>query len=516
MIVTHQGEALKRKFWTTSTTIILISTLLLLALSLLTVSRIEQVYRTTTSESIEHLKRQFLHDTVQNQIKRIDTMRMFASQRYTDELNRKLSLLDNAYSTGDGFLGRARSYLSNKANVAWTAVLWEKETGKVILDTHSLVGEGEVPIEVVGKIVADYSIHTFRSYAPYTLFLGIPQKAVEDEVKAFIAEEIHNSTYSENSYIWVNEVVNWEGGDDYAIRRIHPNLRDTIGTLLSTSMTDIKGNTPYKTELEGVKEHGELFFTYYFQKKDSEEISEKLTYAKLYKDYNWIVAMGIHLDDLSAYVDNTNNQSSFILRQITPLLIFLVLGLFVFNSVLLMIIEKRKSKKDNQALQIEANQDTLTGVGNRRYGESVLKDLFFQFKRDQKPVLLAIFDIDFFKHINDTYGHDIGDRTLVQLCRSLEDVVCTKDSLFRLGGDEFLIICPDIEGKALEQISTTLLETARAVDVSSEGASFSLTISIGITTFHESDENEQQALKRADKALYRAKQSGRDRCEVDW
>ncbi|MDD3928202.1 MAG: sensor domain-containing diguanylate cyclase, partial [Sphaerochaeta sp.] len=319
-----------------------------------------------------------------------------------------------------------------------------------------------------------------------------------------------------NSYIWVNEVVNWEGGDDYAIRRIHPNLRDTVGTLLSTNMTDIRGNTPYKTELEGVKQNGELFFTYYFQKKDSKEISEKLTYAKLYKDYNWIVAMGIHLDDLSAYIDETNYQSSVVLRQTTPLFMFLVLGLFIFNSVLLMIIEKRKSKKDTQVLQLQANQDTLTGIGNRRYAESLVKDMFIQFKRDQKPVLLALFDIDYFKHINDTYGHDIGDRTLVQLCRSLEHVVCSTDSLFRLGGDEFLVVCSKTEEKDLERISTTLLETARAVDVSSEGASFSLTISVGISTFRESDENEQQALKRADKALYRAKMAGRDRCEIDW
>lgn len=507
---------MKRKFWTTSTSIILISAILLLALSLLTISRIEKVYRTNTAESIEQLKRQFLYDSVQNQIKRIDTQRVITNQRYQAELERKLLLLDNAYTTGDGFVGRATSYFSNTANAAWTAVLWEKETGKVMLDTHSLVGEGELPIEVVGTRIHEYVTHSLCSYAPYTLFLGIPQTMIESEVKASIAEEIYGSAYSENSYIWVNEVVNWDGGDGYAIRRIHPNLRDTAGTLLSTSMTDIKGNTPYKTELEGVKEHGELFFTYYFQKKDSKEISEKLTYAKLYKDYNWIVAMGIHLDDLSIYVDNTNNQSSFILRQITPLFIFLVLALFVFNSVLLMIIEKRKSKKDNQALQLEANQDTLTGIGNRRYGELVLKDTFFRFKRDKTPVLLAFFDIDYFKHINDTYGHDIGDRTLVQLCRALEHVVCTRDALFRMGGDEFLVICSDIGGKNLEKISTTLLETARAVDISSEGASFSLTISIGIATFRESDINEQQALKRADKALYRAKEAGRDRCEIDW
>ncbi|NCC12729.1 MAG: hypothetical protein EOM32_05075, partial [Spirochaetia bacterium] len=258
---------MKHRLWTTSTTLILISSLLLLILSLATVFRIESVYRTQTAQSIGQLKRQFLYDSVQNQIKRIDTQRTITNQRYEAELERKLSLLDNAYTTGEGFLGRATSYFSNTANAAWTVILWEKESRAVILDTHDLVAEGEVPVEVVDTLLADYPIHRIRSFAPYTLFLGIPQTVIEAEVKGFITEEIYGSAYSENSYIWVNEVVNWEGGDDYAIRRIHPNLRDTVGTLLSTNMTDIKGNTPYKTELEGVKEHGELFFTYYFQKK---------------------------------------------------------------------------------------------------------------------------------------------------------------------------------------------------------------------------------------------------------
>ncbi len=166
-----------------------------------------------------------------------------------------------------------------------------------------------------------YTIYALKSLGPYTLFVGIPQDFVDEQVKEHIAKEIHDSTYSENSYIWVNEVLNYEGGDDYAIRRIHPNLRDTVGTKLSTNMTDVKGTTPYKTELEGVKQHGELFFTYYFKKMGSETISEKLTYAKLYKDFDWIVAMGIHLDDMNGYIDTTTGQSTRIVRRIAPVFV---------------------------------------------------------------------------------------------------------------------------------------------------------------------------------------------------
>jgi len=143
----------------------------------------------------------------------------------------------------------------------------------------------------------------------------------------------------------VNEVLNYEGGDDYAIRRIHPNLRDTVGTKLSTNMTDVKGTTPYKTELEGVKQHGELFFTYYFKKMGSETISEKLTYAKLYKDFDWIVAMGIHLDDMNGYIDTTTGQSKYELSN--RALFFQYLVFLLFTPCFWCISSNEETKRAN-------------------------------------------------------------------------------------------------------------------------------------------------------------------------
>ena len=87
------------------------------------------------------------------------------------------------------------------------------------------------------------------------------------KTKASVADIIHNQKFANEGYIWVNEVKNWNGGDNYAIRRIHPNLIDTEGTYLSTNTKDIKGNTPYLTELEGVKNSGEIFSTYYLQEE---------------------------------------------------------------------------------------------------------------------------------------------------------------------------------------------------------------------------------------------------------
>lgn len=107
------------------------------------------------------------------------------------------------------------------------------------------------------------------------LRLGFDHPDVDEAVKRRIYLEIHGYQFSNDAYIWVNEVIDYAGGADYAIRRIHPNMKDTEGMYLSTDMTDIAGNLPYLTELEGIKEDGELFFNYFFKKKGCDVVSEK-------------------------------------------------------------------------------------------------------------------------------------------------------------------------------------------------------------------------------------------------
>lgn len=506
----------KQRTWVASTILILLSTILLVGLSLFTIVRVERVYISNTAKSIEYLKRQFLFDSVNNQIKRIDTQRELAQQYYLQELDRTLCIVEYLYESGAGSVDEIVSYFSNETNAYWTAMLWVKSTGSLLLDNQHVALPNIAPVEMAGLLSKEYQVYAIKSYGPYTLFFGIPQPYIDERVKNYIAQEIYNSEYSENSCIWVNEVVNYEGGDDYAIRRIHPNLKDSVGTFLSTNMTDMKGNTPYKTELEGVKKDGELFFTYYFKKMGSDIISEKLTYAKLYKDFDWIVAMGIHLDDLTLYIDATTGQSTKIVSQIAPVFIGSVLALFILHSLLLILLEHRRNKKSEHLLEEQVYKDTLTGVGNRRFGLMVLKERFMQFKRDGNSSLIVLFDVDYFKQINDTYGHDIGDRCLIQLSKAISQVICSEKSLFRWGGDEFLIICPSITKDQLEGIQKTLLETVHSASVLHEGLSINATISAGISTFRTSDETEDQAFKRADMALYQAKQLGRNRCEVDW
>ncbi len=170
--------------------------------------------------------------------------------------------------------------------------------------------------------------------------------SVKDTLLTILLKErclnrIRKTILVDNGYIWVNEVINYEGGDDYARRLVHANLPETEGMLLSTSMTDINGNFPYQTELDGIIEDGELFHKYWFKKRDSEAIVEKLSYAKHYEKLNWIIATGVYLDDVEAIVNADLRESeNLYLRQI-KITLFIIGGLLILVVFTLVFFRKK-------------------------------------------------------------------------------------------------------------------------------------------------------------------------------
>ena len=167
----------------------------------------------------------------------------------------------------------------------------------------------------------------------------------------------------------MNEIINYEGGPDYAIRRIHPNLPETEGQLLSTATTDIKGNLPYLEELNGVKANGEVYFTYYFKKNGSEAISEKLSYAKLYKPFDWIIAMGIHIDDTELQVDRTTERGLQLANTLSMYLSLFIAAVFAVTVLFLFTLEHWVFRKSQKVLEDKINMDHLTGALSRDAGD---------------------------------------------------------------------------------------------------------------------------------------------------
>jgi diguanylate cyclase (GGDEF)-like protein len=268
--------------------------------------------------------------------------------------------------------------------------------------------------------------------------------------------------------------------------------------------------------LEGVKRDGELFFTYFFKKKDSDIVSEKVTYAKLYRPYNWIIAMGVHLDDIEAYADQANVASASSVRHLVLVIAAVTACLMAVALVLLSLLERWYFRKTNLAFREKADLDHLTAAYNRRAAEELLKSLFSQFKITGQNSVILMFDIDDFKKINDKYGHDQGDTVLRKLSDALSRQIRSSDHLCRWGGDEFLLVCPSMPESDTAAFAEKLLGLVSGlkIPILSKAGQIQITISIGAVRFIRTDLGFMDAIKRADRAMYRSKEAGKNRATV--
>lgn len=185
------------------------------------------------------------------------------------------------------------------------------------------------------------------------------------------------------------------------------------------------------------------------------------------------------------------------------------------DGALIGVLSIRELTKAYELLQIEANTDPLTQVSNRRPFLKTLDAEFEKAARFKHPICVAMLDIDHFKRINDTYGHDAGDKALQELSRMLIREFRTIDLVGRLGGEEFALVFPktDLAGAltACERLHETIRETEIAID----HRKIALTVSIGLTAPTQDNVDGPALLKRADELLYVAKNSGRNRIVVE-
>ncbi|GGA97706.1 GGDEF domain-containing protein [Brucella endophytica] len=164
----------------------------------------------------------------------------------------------------------------------------------------------------------------------------------------------------------------------------------------------------------------------------------------------------------------------------------------------------------SESLAQAALTDGLTGMQNRRYFDEALKEYLVQFGRIDKPVGLMILDLDHFKSINDTYGHDVGDAVLREVARCLKDYTRYHDVVARLGGEEFAIVVSNMGKERLAKLAERIRKAVSELSLKVEDAHLTVTTSIGAAEW-DRRENWQDFYRRADKLLYQAKNMGRDR-----
>ena len=173
----------------------------------------------------------------------------------------------------------------------------------------------------------------------------------------------------------------------------------------------------------------------------------------------------------------------------------------------------RELEKTQDELKLLAMTDPLTGISNRRHFMSQISKEFERSKRYDEPFSIIVFDIDNFKEINDTYGHEAGDEVLRSFTRHCLTKLRSIDQFARFGGDEFIALLVQTGQYKAKEIAKRLIATIDGLDIQVEKGSINFTVSIGLTTT-DNFSSVEDLIKRADEALYAAKNEGRNQIAI--
>lgn len=230
--------------------------------------------------------------------------------------------------------------------------------------------------------------------------------------------------------------------------------------------------------------------------------------------YQFINQVDSQLPDMASLFDVTlldEKSREQILNEARDILVEQNLKLIQQSSQRQQEIESLQKKAQN--IEQQANRDHLTGTSNRKYIEELLAAEFEIARHRQRPLSLAFIDIDNFKQVNDSYGHQVGDLILQHIADFFTTQIRQQDSLARYGGDEFLLLLHNTdENNAYSLLSRimTSLQSSPGIEVNQQ--LIRVTISIGMASFSPGDKTAgpEQLVDKADKALYQSKKAGRN------
>jgi diguanylate cyclase (GGDEF)-like protein len=170
-----------------------------------------------------------------------------------------------------------------------------------------------------------------------------------------------------------------------------------------------------------------------------------------------------------------------------------------------------EAKRLMRAFKESSIRDALTGLYNRRFLEETSENIIAGLQRRGSVLGLLMCDLDFFKEVNDKYGHDVGDRVLRETAKIIKENVRSSDLVIRFGGEEFLVLLSDVRVEDSMQVAQKIREKMEKMKINIAGGIIQKNISIGISEFPKDTQNFWEAIKFADVALYKAKGAGRNK-----
>ncbi len=216
----------------------------------------------------------------------------------------------------------------------------------------------------------------------------------------------------------------------------------------------------------------------------------------------FLVAMGFFLVAVIVFALRgfgflPSNMYTLFTKEIAILMLTLILTLGIVDKF--------------NTFRLQSISDSLTGLANRRHFLELTKNEIERSKRTRSPLTLLMIDIDHFKEINDTYGHPAGDRLLVEFTKKVKSLLRGMDTAARVGGEEFAFLMPETNTYSGEQAANRIRQSVEKMEVLYEKKKISFTVSIGISSISADNDTIEKIIYNADKALYEAKRSGRNR-----
>lgn len=215
--------------------------------------------------------------------------------------------------------------------------------------------------------------------------------------------------------------------------------------------------------------------------------------------------------ELNDVVHTAAGQQRRIMQRLSTAVSFLVAMVMLIAAVLLIAVFRLQRQRDTlKALMLT---DELTGLYNRRHLIGTAQDQLTNAQRQQQPLSFLLIDLDYFKRVNDTFGHPIGDEVLRVFSARMKQLKRPADTLARIGGEEFCLLMPNTHLEDAEQVAERIRKEIADLNLQHIAKLPQQTASIGISCAHDGKLSFEQIYSLADQALYQAKALGRDRVE---
>ena len=475
-----------------------------------TVQRMQEIYTNRAFQDAVELRRVHVEETVSNLITEIDQMRELRLRDETSLVKGLAPAVEAKLAGAGANAAQIKSYFAGDPSLSsLTSIIYEESSGKILADERGIAGETAVWSDDLEQA---FMIMERVKGDKLTVVYGITNSSFDKEITSILTERMEAYSGEESTLYWIDRVTTLDNGKVSTVRVFDPDHPNRVGMNVNDAGA---GAGPWRFASEGILETGSVDHTddaEWETESGGKVTAQTYTCAKYYEPYHWAVCGAFRIDAIGLKTVQSQEASR---KETIRVGVQMALFFAVVLAVAILLILRNSARYFNirqSRLKDQVERDALTSANTRAYGIQILTDAFKRFEndRDDSPALMVL-DVDKFKNINDTYGHDAGDEALKHIVRTAMRMRRGRDCIIRWGGDEFIAVFYKLERARCETIANKLRKLVADNHIFYEGQEFQVTISVGVTFFKFGDKDYNDALKRADEALYASKEQGRNR-----